>query len=177
MRARSASPVRAMPRKTSTCSFSPKYGKIGASDKNIFTRSGAALYLDMKSATNLLTLLAMTLIASAATGCASTVRSPAPTLTVGQEHAEFVVEGRGRVTGGSIACGPTEGGACEGSFEDLWSTRVEAKPEPGWTFAGWKRDVRKVAASPDAPAEDRIVYTASFEKSDLANAETAAASR
>lgn len=131
----------------------------------------------MKSATNLrANLFAMTALVLAATGCASTLKGPTQTLTVGQEHAEFVVEGRGRITGGTIACGSTAGAVCEQRFEDLWSTRLEAKPEPGWRFSGWKREVRNASVSPGASADERIVYTASFEKSDVAAEKASTAS-
>ncbi len=98
----------------------------------------------------------------ASAGCAGArADGPSPRLPVRQERATIVIEGQGTVSGGEIACTSASSAVCSAQFEELWATMLEARPAPGWRFAGWQRQAAPgLGASPGAP---EVVYTAMFE--------------
>ncbi len=107
-----------------------------------------------------------------ASGCgATTAGVVSPRLAVQQERAVIAIDGHGLVAGGAIACGPRAIGNCEGEFDDLWATHLVAKPAPGWTFTGWKRDASP-SLSPGFGGTKSVRYTAKFER-DVATVATA----
>lgn len=96
-------------------------------------------------------------------GCVGAqTQEPSPRLALRQEAATVRIEGEGTVEGGAIQCGPKGAAGCSASFDDLWSTVVVAKPQPGWKFTGWKRESRDALA----PGHDggATIYVAKFER-------------
>jgi hypothetical protein len=102
------------------------------------------------------------ILALSTIGCAGAqLQEPSPRLALRQEAATLRIEGNGTVEGAGLRCGPRDADGCAASSEELWSTVVVAKPEPGWKFVGWKR----VAQPALAPGYDDVtVYTATFER-------------
>lgn len=110
---------------------------------------------------SLLVAAALALLAPLA-GCAATTAGPSANLAVQDAEARFAVEGEGAVRGGDIACSGDDADRCAGRFDEVWATRVQAQPKPGWRFKGWRRDAAPEIGS--QPASQPVVYTAVFER-------------
>ena len=112
--------------------------------------------LESKRAVSWLQSAAAVALMVASAGCAGArADGPSPRLPVRQERATIVIEGQGTVSGGEIACTSASSAVCSAQFEELWATMLEARPAPGWRFAGWQRQA--------APGLPEVVYTAMFE--------------
>lgn len=108
---------------------------------------------------------------SFATGCSAVHARPASALSVEREDAEFVVDGRGRVSGGMIECGPDADGVCSARFDDLGRTTIVPEAEKGWRFAGWDRTPKNGSVAPDGAGSGEVVYTARFVPETIASSD------
>lgn len=105
-------------------------------------------------------------VALATTGCAASGTGPSSRTFVRGDAVKVVVEGGGMVRGGPIECG-TESARCTAALNELWSTELVAHPEPGWSFAGWRRSVEHSKLSQATGFQrEMVVETAVFRRSD-----------
>jgi hypothetical protein len=104
-------------------------------------------------------------VALATTGCAASGTGPSSRTFVRGDAVKVVVEGGGVVRGGPIECG-SDSLLCTAALNELWATELVAHPEPGWSFAGWRRSVEhsKLSHTPGFQRE-MLVETAVFTRS------------
>jgi hypothetical protein len=116
----------------------------------------------------------LVVVALATAGCATSGTGPSSRTFVRGDAVKVVVEGGGVVRGGPIECSSesafdprSTNSQCTAALNELWATELVAHPEPGWSFAGWRRSIQhsKLSQTPGFERE-MLVETAVFTRSD-----------